>query len=149
MPYLSLVFLLPSAGIFPLSFSIPLRYHFVTSPLLSCTFPVPCYLSSARLFPAEYPRLYTLRSTSTTPSSSLGRVVPQRNVVESSCCCCWFSYRSSLIFIYFYRAHRARIFVQIFIAVTFSTQNLHIRKFFCTFAPDFEKRIDLDCLQPL
>ena len=45
----------------------------------------------------------------------------------------------SLIFIYFYRAHRARIFVQIFIAVTFSAPNLQKRKFFCTFASGKDK----------
>ena len=45
----------------------------------------------------------------------------------------------SLIFIYFYRAHRARIFVQIFIAVTFSAQNLQKRKFFCTFVSGKDK----------
>ena len=39
----------------------------------------------------------------------------------------------------FYRAHQARIVVQIFIAVTFSAQNLQKRKFFCTFASGKDK----------
>ena len=49
-----------------------------------------------------------------------------------------------LTFIYFYRARRARIDVQIFIAVTFSTQNLHIRKFFTTFAPQSQTIVDIN-----
>ena len=45
----------------------------------------------------------------------------------------------SLIFMYFYRAHQARIVVQIFIAVTFSAQNLQKRKFCSTFASGKDK----------
>ena len=47
IPYLLLIFPLPSPCLFPLSFSLPLRNHFVTTLLPSSTFPVPCYLSSA------------------------------------------------------------------------------------------------------
>ena len=46
----------------------------------------------------------------------------------------WRTPSISLIFIYFYRAHRACIFVQIFIVVTFHFKNLQIYKFCCTFA---------------
>ena len=75
-PYLPLVFPLPSACFFPLSFSKPPRYHFNTTPLPLYYHPI--------LFPSLPPTLYTF-------------------------------------------------YLSVF---TFQLKNLHIRKFYCTFATE-------------
>ena len=85
---------------------LPLRNHFVITPLPSNTFPVPCCYYCT-LSPFSF-------------------------VFALQCSIAFFKQKQSfsLIFIYFYRDHRARIFVQIFIAVTFSTQKFaHLQIF--------------------
>ena len=89
---------LSSAYLLHTSFRFLSRYHFDTNPLPSNTFPVPCYHSISRLYTLHLP-IFTFYFT---PLFLLSNAVLHSLEQKQSI---------SLIFIYFYRAHREKVFV--------------------------------------